>query len=114
MSRATLEASGHLHQATTHSIWPRQPTGLQKYNDQKIYTYFASNSDGYGDAPVLCHVHCSRALLEGGIYFDRSNRSYKHKFIVIFFIVNLLKRGRRKQLGHNKKIVSHIKLMRNA
>jgi hypothetical protein len=34
MSRATLEATGRLHQATTHSVLPQRPPGQQANKQQ--------------------------------------------------------------------------------
>jgi hypothetical protein len=38
MSRATPEATGRWHQATTHSVLPQRPPGQQTYKQQSLNT----------------------------------------------------------------------------
>ena len=54
MTRASPEATGRRHQATTHSV-SRQ--GDNQHNDNGTCTHFAGRFDGHRDAVVLYRTH---------------------------------------------------------
>jgi hypothetical protein len=100
MSRATLEATGCHHRATTCSLMPQQPPGQQQTKLwQKVWTNFAGHFDGCSGAPVGYCMHC---LMEEAHDFDRShwtpplgkysantcNQSHTWWFFFSFYIVN--------------------------
>ena len=53
MSRATPEATGCCHQATTQSVLPRWPPGRQQTKHWCKCVHFAGRFDDRGDVPVL-------------------------------------------------------------
>jgi hypothetical protein len=109
MSRATPEATGCRHQATTCSVLPQRPPGQQANKQQstndskKLAVLMAMVMHQY----VTAHItrwRKFRALLDAtkrhhrvSIAADSCNRSCMCQFFMSFFIVNLYKRdaGRR-------------------
>jgi hypothetical protein len=70
MSRATLEATGRRHWATTHSVSPQWPPGQQQTKQrQKQWTNFAGDFNGRGGALVQYRMH---RPMEGVQGFDRN------------------------------------------
>jgi len=57
MSRATPEATGRRHRATTRSICLGGRQGDSKQNIDVICTHFDGRFDGHRDATVLYRVH---------------------------------------------------------
>ncbi len=58
MSRATLEATGRGHWATTHYVLPQRPQGQQANKQQSTNTpKKVGRFDGHGDAPVRNRAH---------------------------------------------------------
>ena len=58
MTRASLEATGRRHWATTCSVLPRWPPGQQQMKQRcNMYT-LAGHFDGHGNAAVWYRVHC--------------------------------------------------------
>jgi hypothetical protein len=102
MSRATPEATGCRHWATTHSVLPQRPPGQQQSKQKrKKWTNFAGHFDGRGGAPVQYRMHHPMEEIQG---FGRShwtppsgelfvanscNWSRIRWFFSSFFIVNL-------------------------
>ncbi len=103
MSRATSEATGCRHWATTHSVLPQRPPGQQANKQQstktpkKLATLMTMAMRRY----VTAHIawwRRFRALLEAtkrrhraSIAANRHNRSQMCRFIRSFLIVNLYK-----------------------
>ncbi len=104
MSRATPEATGRRHRATTHSVSPQRPPGHQANKQQstntptKLAVLMAMEMRWY----VTAHIarwRRFRALLEAtkhhhraSIAANRCNRSRMCQFFTSFFIINLYKK----------------------
>ncbi len=109
MSRATLEATGHQHRVTTHSVLPQRPPGQQANKQQsinapkKVSVLMAMATRRY----VTVHIARWRrfkALLDATKRHHRAsiaanccNQSRMCQFFMSFFIINLYKKvaGRR-------------------
>jgi hypothetical protein len=100
MSRATLEATGRCHWATTHSLLPQQPPGQQ----QTKQTKHGPTLQAISMAAAVCLYNTariaqwrrSRALVkatghrhQASIVTNSCNQSCIHRIISSFFIVNL-------------------------
>jgi hypothetical protein len=104
MSRATLEATGCQHRATTRSVLPQQLPGQQANKQQstntpkKLAVSMAMAMQQY----VTAHIarwRRFRALLDAtkrhhqaSIAADKCNWSHMCRFFSSFFIVNLYKK----------------------
>ena len=102
MSRATPEATGCCHRATTQSVLPRWPPGRQQTKHQCRCVHFAGRFDDRGDVPVLycCIAQWRRftAFLKTTTRHHRAsthsnsiNRTYLPLILREYLIVNLLK-----------------------
>ncbi len=118
MSRATPEATGRRHWATTHSVLPQRPPGQQANKQQstnapkKVAVLMAMATRRY----ITVHIpqwRRFRALLDAterhhgaSIAANRCNWSCMCRFFSSFFIVNLYKKvtGRAKAPVFNKGI----------
>ncbi len=96
MSRATPEATGHRHWATTHSISPQRPPGQQANKQQstntpkKVAMLMAAVMRRYNTAHIA-QWRRSRALLEATgcrhrarIMSDNINQTWLRKFFLMF------------------------------
>ncbi len=104
MSRATLEATGCRHQATTHSVSPQRPPGQQANKQQstntpkKLAVLMAMAMQRYLTAHIA-RWRRFRALLDAtkcchwaSIAANSCNRSRMCRFFMSFFIVNSYKK----------------------
>ena len=57
MTRASPEATGRHHRATTHSVSPRRPPYNNQNNDNRTCTHFAGRLDDHHNAVVLYRAH---------------------------------------------------------
>ncbi len=113
MSRVILEATGCCYRATTYSILPQQVPGQQQKTTAKTHTYFAGHFDGHGDVPVCYHAHRPMEEVQGftkkatgchhWVSFMSNNikQTYLHQFLLMVFIVNMLKMGAKQKDGPN-------------
>ncbi len=103
MSRATLEATGRQHRATTHFVLPQWPPGQQANKQQSTKTpkNLATSMAMAMHRYVTAHIawwRRVRALLEAtkhrhraSIAANRHNRSRMCRFFTSFLIVNSYK-----------------------
>jgi hypothetical protein len=105
MSRATLEAPGRRHRATTHSVSPQRPPEQQAIKQQstntpkKVAMLMAVAVRRYNTAHIA-RWRRSRALLEApgrchrvSIMFNNINRTWLRRFFFDVFIVKTIGKG---------------------
>ncbi len=104
MSRATREATGHCHWATTCSVSPQQPPGQQQTTWQQKRTNFDGHFGGHSSAPVQYFAHYPMEEVQSfgrshwmlpstSIAANRCNRTHQHHFFQVFSLSTRRKRS---------------------